>query len=91
MNYYMDVNVKAEQRYDDLRKIETNRLLRRAGVDQPGWLRVQVDRAECHLGEVLLTLGGRLACRESRVRMPDSILDLHIVKTGTPEVPSAIV
>ena len=65
MNYYTDVNVKAEQRYDALREAETSRLLRRAGVGRPGWLRVQVDKAECRLGEVLVTLGGRLMCHES--------------------------
>ena len=68
MNYYMDVNVTAEQRRDELREIETSRLLRRAGVDQLGWLRVQADKASCRLGAVLVTLGGRLLCREPESR-----------------------
>jgi hypothetical protein len=68
MNYYMDVNVKAEQIRDELREIETGRLLRRAGVDQWAWLQVQADKAVCRLGEVLVTLGGRLLCREPERR-----------------------
>ena len=64
MNYHMDVNVKAEQRYDELREIETSRLLHRAGVGRQSWLRVQVDKAECRFGEMLVTLGGRLMCHE---------------------------
>ena len=65
MNYYTDVNVKAEQRNDALRESETNRLLRQAGVGRPGWLRVQVAKLECRVGGVLVDLGGRLMCRES--------------------------
>ena len=72
MNYYGDMMVKAEQRNDALREAETSRLLRRAGVSQPSWLRVQVDKAECRLGEVLVTLGGRLMCHESESQTPFS-------------------
>lgn len=68
MDYYMAVNVAAEQRHDELREIETSRLLRRAGVDQRGWLRVQADKASCRLGEVMMTVGGRLMCHESKSR-----------------------
>ena len=65
MNYYTDMNVKAEQRYDALRESETSRLLRQAGVGRPGWLRVQIDKVECRMGGVLVDLGGRMMCRES--------------------------
>jgi hypothetical protein len=65
MNYYTDVNVKAEQRHDALREAETSRLLRQAGIGRPGWLRVQVNKVECRVGGVLVDLGGRLMCRES--------------------------
>ena len=65
----MDVIVKAEQRRDVLREIETSRLLRRAGIDQRGWLRVQADKASCRLGEILVAVGGRLLCREPESRI----------------------
>ena len=65
MNYYTDMNVKAEQRNDALREAETSRLLRQAGVGRPGWLRVQVDKVECRVGGVLVDLGGRMMCREA--------------------------
>jgi hypothetical protein len=68
MNYYMDVNVTVEQRRDELREIETSRLLRRAGIDRRSWLRVQADKALCRLSEVLVTLEGRSLCREPESR-----------------------
>ena len=68
MNYYMDVNIIAEQRRDQLREIATERLLRRAGVDELGWLRVEADKVVCRLGEALVAMGGRLLCREPEIR-----------------------
>jgi hypothetical protein len=65
MNYYEIVDVKAEQTRDWLREAEMDRLLRQAGIDQRGWLRIQADKGLCRLGEVLVAVGGRLICRES--------------------------
>lgn len=67
-HYYEDVSFKAEQTRDRLREAETGRLLLRAGIDQRGWLRIQVDKASCRLGEILVAVGGRLMCHESERR-----------------------
>ena len=68
MNYYMDVNIIAEQRRDQLREIATERLLRRAGVDELGWLRVEADKVVCRFGKALVAMGGRLLCRKAQNR-----------------------
>ena len=65
MNYHETVNVKAEQTRDWLQEAEMDRLLRQAGIDQRGWLRIQVDKGVCRLGEILVAVGSRLVCYES--------------------------
>lgn len=65
MNYHETVNVKAEQINDWLQEAEMDRLLRQAGIDQRGWLRIQADKGVCRLGEILVAVGSRLLCHES--------------------------
>jgi len=65
MNYHEIVNVKAEQTRDWLQEAEMDRLLRQAGVDQRGWLRIQADKGLCRLGEILVAVGSRLICHET--------------------------
>jgi len=50
-----------ERMRDRLQAAQTHRLMREAGIDQPGWLSRQTGRLLCHLGLLLVTLGRRLA------------------------------
>ena len=76
MNYHETVNVKAEQTHDWLQEAEVDRLLRQAGIDQRGWLRIQADKGVCRLGEILVAVGSRLICHESERRLHSSPLPL---------------
>ena len=57
---YKAERVAEEQAKDRLREATTRRMLRQAGVEQPGWVSCQVCRLLSHLGHLLVVLGRRL-------------------------------
>ena len=57
---YKAERVAEEQSKDRLREAATRRMLRQAGLVQPGWVSCQVCRLLSHLGHLLVVLGKRL-------------------------------
>ena len=57
---YKAERVAEEQAKDRLQEAATRRMLRQAGLEQPGWLSCQVCRLLSHLGQLLVVLGQRL-------------------------------
>lgn len=60
LDVYQAQQVKQEQVRDYLRKAETRRLCREAGIDQRGWMTRLACGLLCRLGHWLVTVGRRL-------------------------------
>ena len=57
---YKAERVAEEQAKDRLQEAATRRMLRQAGLEQPGWVSCQFCRLLSHLGHLLVVLGRRL-------------------------------